>query len=173
MTGASSRRRRILVAVVTGPAGDHIQSWREQNDSRQARRLPPHTTLCYHAPAVEPGLLERQVRHAFSRGVVVWLGAVDLLNNDDRTLYIALEQTGKLDEARRRLYDGKHLALAGFAEWTWHVTCVRRSRGREIEPLRRSARVLEQLGPWRVAQIDYMELRGDRYDTIASFWLPE
>ena len=51
--------RRVLVAVVTGEAGVRIQTWRERHDPEQARRLPPHTTLCYWAPVVKPELLEK------------------------------------------------------------------------------------------------------------------
>src|SRR3954471_7333954 len=80
--------RRVLVAVVTGEVGARIQRWREQHDPEQARRLPPHTTLCYWPPTVEPVILERQVRHAFDRPVSVRLGGVHEFGNWDQTLYI-------------------------------------------------------------------------------------
>src|SRR3954464_9676265 len=85
--------RRVLVAVVTGEVGARIQAWRERHDPEQARRLPPHTTLCYWAPVVEPDLLERQVRHAFDRPVAVRLGSVHEFGNQDHTFYLEVLDT--------------------------------------------------------------------------------
>ena len=98
--------RRVLVAVVTGEVGARIQAWRERHDPEQAARLPPHTTLCYWAPVVEPELLERQVRHAFDRPVAVRLGSVHEFDNQDHTFYVEVLDTADLDAARARLYDG-------------------------------------------------------------------
>src|SRR5262249_60219745 len=56
----SPQGRRVLIAVVTGEAGERIQRWREQHDPFQARRLPLHTTLCYWVPDVSLAALERQ-----------------------------------------------------------------------------------------------------------------
>lgn len=61
-----------------------------------------------------------------------------------------------------------HLALprreaGGDAWWTWHVTCVRDVRGRDLAALRREAAALRLDLPWRVERVAYLELRGDRY----------
>ena len=61
-----------------------------------------------------------------------------------------------------------HLALprreaGGDAWWTWHVTCVRDARGRDLAALRREAAALRLDLPWRVERVAYLELRGDRY----------
>lgn len=165
----SPQGRRILIAVVTGRVGDQIQAWRERHDPVQARRLPPHTTLCYWAPAMEPSLLERQVQHALESPVEVHLGAVREFDNDQRTFYVEVLRHGPLDEARRRLYDGTHLALPGYGEWPWHVTCVRESLGRDLEALRTAAAELELDRAWRVDTVSYLELRGDEYQTLATW----
>jgi hypothetical protein len=127
------------VAVVTGAAGERVGDWRRRNDPEQARRLPPHATLCYWAPPLAPQaypLLEAQVRHAFDAPVTVHLGGVAEFDNTEHTFYLRVEETDALDRARARLYDGTHLALprreaAPDAWWTWHVTCrARRARAR-------------------------------------------
>ena len=110
---SSPAGRRVLVAVVTGELGERIQAWRQRYDPEQARRLPPHATLCYWAPTVEPDLLERQVRHAFDRPISVRLGGVHEFGNQDHTFYVSVEETAALDAARLRLYDGTHLELPG------------------------------------------------------------
>ena len=162
--------RRVLVAVVTGAAGARIQAWRQEYDPAQARRLPPHTTLCYWAPTVEPELLERQVRRAFDRPVAVRLGGVHEFDNDERTFYVEVLETAALDAARVRLYDGAHLALPGRTDWTWHVTCVRSSRDRDdLDTLRLAASTLQLDTTWSVETIAYLELRGDRYEAIATW----
>lgn len=167
--GASLSARRVIVAVVTGEVGARIQAWRERHDPEQARRLPPHTTLCYWAPTVEPDLLERQVRHAFDRPITVRLGAVHEFDNTDRTFYVEVQETAELDEARARLYDGTHLELPGRPDWTWHVTCVRYGIRRDLDELRRLVAELSIDAPWPVETITYLELRGDRYEPIAEW----
>lgn len=168
-TVVSAQGRRVLVAVVTGEAGERIQAWRVRHDPRQARRLPPHTTLCYHAPMAAPELLEQQVRHAFARPVTVALGAVHEFDNAEHTFYVAVEQTAALDDARCRLYDGRHLTLARGGTWTWHVTCVRASTGRDLRTLREAAQALRIGVPWRVETVAYLELRGEVYEPIATW----
>lgn len=168
----SPEGRRILIAVVTGTVGEQIQSWRERHDPVQARRLPPHTTLCYWAPTSDPSLLERQVRHAFASPVEVHLGAIREFDNDQRTFYIEVVRHAPLDEARRRLYDGTHLALPASGEWPWHVTCVRESRGWDIESLRQAATDLQLHRDWRIDTVSYLELRGDEYLALATWNLP-
>jgi len=163
----SSQGRRVLVALVTGEAGDRIQAWREANDPQQARRLPPHATLCYWVPALEPDDLARQVRHAFPDPITVRLGKVHEFDNVDRTFYVDVQDTGGLDTARSRLFDGTHVELPGQdRHWTWHVTCVRKSVGRDLDALRWQARKLVVDAPWRVDTVALLELRGDRYHEL-------
>jgi hypothetical protein len=157
--------------VVTGEAGDRIQRWREVHDAEQASRLPPHTTLCYWTPQIEPDLLGRQVRHAFAKPVTVKLSEVREFDNDQHTFYVELLNTTALNDARKRLYDGKHVALPGFREWEWHVTCVRESLGRDLVELRQLANGLRIDSQWRIDTVVYLELRGDRYEPLASWCL--
>mgnify|MGYP001380127553 CR=1 FL=1 len=166
---ASPQGRRILAAVVTGDAGERIQAWRKEHDPAEARRLPPHMTLCYWLQAVEPERLEQQVRHAFDRPVVVRLGAVREFDNDQQTFYVEVLDAAPLDRARERLYDGAFLNLPELRAWTWHVTCVRESRDRDRERLREAAGRLELNRPWPVDRVAYLELRGDRYEPIAAW----
>lgn len=161
--------RRVLVAVVTGEAGARIQAWREQQDPVQARRLPPHATLCYWAQDADPEQLERQVRHAFAGSVAVQLGAVREFDNGEHTFYVEVGDTDQLDAARRRLYDGTHCPLPSLREWTWHVTCVRDSRGRDRDALRRAAADLSLDTAWTVDTIAWLELRDDVYVTVATW----
>src|SRR5262245_48057700 len=167
----SPPRPRVLVAGVTGEAGERVGEWRRRYDPQQARRLPPHATLSYWAPPLAPETyprLEAQVRHAFDAPVTVRLGAVAEFDNAEHTLYVRVEETAPLDRARVRLYDGTHLPLprreaGGDSWWTWHVTCVRDSRGRDRAALSRAAAELRLDLPWRVERVAYLELRGDRY----------
>jgi hypothetical protein len=164
--------RRILIAVVTGEAGHRVQAWREEYDVEQARRLPPHATLCYWAPTVEPRLLERQVRHAFEVDdlLTVRLGEVRKGNNDQETMYVEVLDTAPLDTVHARLYDGKHVTLPGREGWLWHVTCVRESQGQDQDALMQAAQSLDLSdAPWTVDTVAYMELRGDRYESIATW----
>lgn len=163
--------RRVLVAVVTGEPGQRIQAWRLAHDPEQARRLPPHATLCYWAPVVEPDLLERQVRHAFDRPVAVRLGGVHEFGNQDHTFYVQVEETAALDAARVRLYDGTHLELPGRDAWTWHVTCVRYGVKGDVAALRRAAAELRLDATWQIDTVAYLELRGDRYEPVAEWRL--
>jgi hypothetical protein len=170
MTSAPSPEgRRILVAVVTGPLGEQIQAWREQHDSKEAGRLPPHATLCYWAPDGSLDLLGCQVQHAFRDPVVVRLGHVQVGDNDQRTLYVEVENTVSLDAALRRLYDETHVKLPRLDHWRWHVTCVRESRDRDLHALLEAARSLDIQSDWRVDKISYMQLRGDRYHEVVSW----
>ena len=165
----SAHGRRVLVAVVTGEPGERIQAWRKRHDPQQARRLPPHATLCYHAPVIDAALLERQVRHAFPRPVTVRLGAVREFDNAEHTFYVSMDRNAALDDARRRLYDGKHLALPGAPSWTWHVTCVRDSTSRDQRALREAALALRIAEKWLVDTIAYLELRGEVYEPVATW----
>jgi 2'-5' RNA ligase superfamily len=164
--------RRILIAVVTGEAGRRIQTWREKYDPEQARRLPPHATLCYWAPTVEAELLERQVRHAFeAEGTpTVRLGQVRKGDNDQETLYVEVIDTAPLNAMHFRLCDGTFLPLPGRDDWLWHVTCVRESRGKDQVALMQAAQSLDLSdAPWTVETVAYMELRGDRYEPVTTW----
>ncbi|GEM_PF-991133 len=173
MTGdpVSPQGRRVLVARVTGEAGERIQAWRLQHDPGQARRLPPHTTLCYWPPAGDSAVLEAQVRHAFPAPVTVHLGAVKEFDNTDHTFYVDAHNTATLDAARTRLYDGTHVALPGRTQWTWHVTCVRYGRERDLAALRAAAASLSLNLPWVIDTVAYLELRGDRYEPLCEWSL--
>ena len=167
---ASPDGRRILIAIVTGEAGDIVDAWRRIHDPEQAKRLPPHATLCYWAPVIEPEILERQVRHAFPEPVTVRLGEVRGFDNSEQTFFVEVLETDELDAARERLYDGTELALEKTRDWQWHVTCVRKSKGRsDIETLRAAAADLVVNRSWRIDTIGYMELRNGRYEPIAVF----
>lgn len=173
MTG-SPEGRRVLVAVVTGEVGEAIQAWRREHDPVQARRLPPHATLCYWAPeSSNAELLEQQVRHAFDRPVAVQLSGVHEFDNPDGTFYVGVTETGELDRARTRLYDGRFLALTGTPDFTWHVTCVRYPDDARRSELRAAAANLaEQIAGdpvWQIQQIAWLELRDGIYQPVATW----
>lgn len=168
---ASPPGRRILIAIVTGEVGEAIQRWRERHDSDQARRIPPHTTLAYWAPTVDPAALEAQVRHALPGPVTVRLGAARTFDNADRTRYLPVLDTAALDAARVRLYDGTHLALEKGQDWEWHVTCVRYAGDRDQAALDLAVRDLPDDAAWTVDTVAYMELRDGRYEPIAVWRL--
>jgi 2'-5' RNA ligase len=165
----SPQGRRVLVAVVTGDAGQRIQAWREEHDPIQAQRLPPHATLCYWVPQIAMGTLERQVLHAFSEPVSVRLGRVGEFDNGEHTFYVHVQDTAPLDEARRRLHDGTHCPLPPLKEWTWHITCVRDSRERDLDVLRQAADRLECPSVWQIDTVACLELRGNRYQPLATW----
>jgi 2'-5' RNA ligase len=165
----SPQGRRVLVAVVTGEAGRRIQAWREVHDPAQARRLPPHVTLCYWAPPDGVEVLGEQVLHAFAEPVTVRLGAMREFDDEEQTFYVEVLDTEPLDAARRRLYDGRHAQLPPLREWTWHVTCVRDARDRDAAALRRAAAELCVDGDWAIDTIACLELRSDRYEAVATW----
>lgn len=168
----SPEGRRVLVALVTGDGGDQIQEWRLRHDPEQARRIPPHATLCYWIPDVTMPALDAQVRHAFPEPLPVRLGGVEEFDNVDRTFFIEVHDTERLDEARERLFDGSVVALPGRdRHWTWHVTCVRKSIGRNVALLREAARTLDLETGWTVDTIACLELRGDRYEEVVRWEL--
>jgi 2'-5' RNA ligase len=168
---ASPQGRRILVAVVTGEVGEKIQAWRTINDPEEAVRLPPHATLCYWAPTIEPELLEQQVRHAFPAPITVKLGGVHEFENREQTYFIEVLDTETLDAARETLYDASIVELPRSFNWTWHVTCVRRSVGRDKAALQTALTDFIIDAPWTIDIIAYMELRDSRYVTIAEWTL--
>jgi hypothetical protein len=167
----SPEGRRIIAGLVTGPHGERIQAWRERNDPQQARRLPPHITLCYWAPVIDADRLERQVRHAFPGPLPLWLGSVKVGDNEQRTLLVEVLHSERLDEARARLYDGRIVALPPLDHWRWHVTCVRDTRGRDLDALLVEAQELAIEAPWTLDTIAYMELRGEVYQEVARWRL--
>jgi hypothetical protein len=78
-------------------------------------------------------------------------------------------ETASLDAARVRLYDGTHLDMPGRTDWTWHVTCVRSSLDRDTAALRQAATELDLQSAWTIDTIAYLELRGDRYEAVATW----
>ncbi|MDQ3696121.1 MAG: 2'-5' RNA ligase family protein [Chloroflexota bacterium] len=169
----SPPRRRIIVAVVTGDIGNRIQAWRVKHDPLQARRLPPHLTLCYWAPEAPPELIEAQVRHAFPRPVPVRLGQVHVFANQDQTYYVDVQDTGQLDAARRLLYDGAFIDLPKGDDWTWHVTYVRRGSDANQVQLRAAASELAINDVWSIDTVAYMQLRDDAYVTLDRWRLAD
>ncbi len=168
-------RRRVLAAIVTGPAGDAIQAWREEHDPRQAHRLPPHATLCYGIPDNTDNLLEAQVRHAFVRPIAVRLGGVHEFTNRDGTFYVEVGDTHDLDAARERLYDGCYLTLPGRSVFTWHITCIRYPKNAQRRTLRIAARELEAAiaahPVWTIDMISSLQLRDGIYYPVATWTL--
>lgn len=167
----SPQGRRIIIAVVTGEAGERIQAWRLQHDAKEAVRLPPHATLCYWAPDEPVDALEKQVRHAFPRPVEVELGGVKQGNNDQGTLYVEVVDPAPLQQGLERLYDGTYAAFPAMDHWRWHVTCVRDTRGKDVDALKAAATSLQIDGAWCVDTVALMELRGDRYEDVARWTL--
>ncbi len=165
----SEQGRGILLAIVTGEVGKRIQRWREAHDPEQARRYPPHATLCYWVPEdldVRGGIeaLDAQVRRAFPAPVEVGLGGPHIFENRGRTMYVEVRDHDALDAARGRLTDGTHLGLPGREGWTWHVTCLRRTDGVAPEVLAGAERELQIEAPWLVEEIAYLVLVGDEYE---------
>ncbi|MGB3329060.1 MAG: 2'-5' RNA ligase family protein [Thermomicrobiales bacterium] len=172
----SPNGRRVLVAVVSGSLGEAIQTWRQQHDPQQARRLPPHATLCYWAPPLEDAdALDRQVRHAFATPVAVTLGGVHEFTNRDGTFFIEVQDTDALNAARARLFDGRFCPLDGQQDFTWHVTCVRYPEEAKRETLRDAARALTatiaQAPVWTVDTIAWLELRDGVYQPLRTWSL--
>jgi 2'-5' RNA ligase len=153
---------------VTGEVGRRIQAWRERYDIVQATRLPPHATLCYWASVAPDAALAAQIRHAFPAPIEVRLGAVREFENSEHTFYVEVLETAELDRARERLYDRTHVELPRRLglDWSWHVTCVRDSRGRDREVLRRLAAELTLDATWRIERVAHLELHGDRYQPL-------
>jgi hypothetical protein len=158
------------VAVVPGELGERIQAWRERYDAKQAHRLPPHLTVCYRPPDAPLTLLEAQVRHAFQSPVAVRLGPVFVLAHAEAPLAVQVLETGQLDEARRRLFDGMFVEMGGRHEWPWHITCVRYGRSRDREALLAAAAIELALDNcWVIDSVSYLELRNGRYEPLAEW----
>jgi hypothetical protein len=165
-------RRRVLVAIVRGAAGDRIQAWRARYDPKQAARLPPHLTVCYRPPDAPLSDLEAQVRHGFPRAVCVRLGSVFVLAHAEQPLAVSIHQTEELELARQRLFDGAYVQMGGRHEWPWHITCIRYGHSRDREALLAAAE--EELAldePWLINTISYLELRDGRYQSLAEWAL--
>jgi hypothetical protein len=155
--------------VVTGEAGERIQAWRQRHDAYEAARIPPHTTPCYWATAFDLDALGRQVTHAFPKTIDLRLGEVREFGGEQGTFYVELLDTARLDAARLRLYDGTHLDMGAFTPWPWHITCVRDTRGRDVDALRTAAAGLNPGDQWRLERIACLELRGSRYEPVACW----
>jgi hypothetical protein len=166
---ASQNGRRVLVAVVTGEVGERIQAWREEFDTEQARRLPPHATLAYQA-AVDPADEERfdaQIRHAFPSPIPVRLGEVREFDNADRTFFVEVQDTEALDAARVRLFDGACFTFPEQRqEWDWHVTVVRYGRKADVDVIQANIDALRLNTEWLVDTIAWLELRDGVYHEL-------
>lgn len=172
----SPNGRRVLVAIATGALGATIQAWRQDHDPKQARRLPPHTTLCYWAPPIEEAdALDRQIRHAFPDPVRVTLASVHEFTNRDGTFYIAVNDTDDLNAARARLFDGTYCTIDGPRDFTWHVTCVRYPDDTKRDMLREAAQELTetiaQSPNWTIDTIAWLELRNGVYEPLRTWSL--
>ena len=165
--------RRVLVAVVSGVLGEHIQAWRARYDAKQAARLPPHLTVCYRPPVDAPlESLEAQVRHAFSAPVTVRLGPVFVLAHQEAPLAVSVHDTAALDAARVRLFDGRFVEMGGRHEWPWHITCIRYGHNRDREALLATAAAELSLdAPWVIDTITYLDLRKGKYEALAEWSL--
>lgn len=167
---ASPQGRGILLAIVNGEVGVRIQRWREAHDPEQARRYPPHVTLCYWVPE-DASALAAQVAHAFPAPVVARLGGPRIFDNAGRTMYVEVQEHGGLDAARARLFDGTHLTLSGSDDWTFHVTCLRRTGGVPAEVIAEAEEALRFDAPWVVDEIAHLELDGDTYRRVQTWHL--
>lgn len=171
---ASTNGRRVLVAVVTGTIGERLQAWREEFDPAQAWRLPPHATLAYWA-AVNPAdevRFDRQVRHAFPGPIPVRLGEANQFDNQDETFYVEVQETGALDAARARLFDGRHFTFPEQRhEWDWHVTVVRYGIKADLDLIRPHLDALRVHDTWMVDTIAWLELRDGRYHELRRWEL--
>ncbi len=180
MAASSSDRgspegRGILLAIVTGEVGARIQRWREARDPDQAKRYPPHATVCYWVPEhLDAGgldALDAQVRHAFPEPVEVTLGGPRIFENEGRTMYVEVRNHHALDVARERLTDGTHLDLPGRDGWTWHVTALRRTDGAPSDILATAEHELAIHAQWRIEEIAYLVLTGDQYERRRTWFL--
>lgn len=172
----SPNGRRVLVAVVSGTVGEAIQAWRLEHDPKQARRLPPHATLCYWAPPIDDAdALDRQIRHAFPVPVTVTLGGVHEFTNRDGTFFIEVNSSDDLNAARARLFDGSFCKLDGQQDFTWHVTCVRYPEESQRDALRASVHELTatvaESPVWTIDTIAWLELRDGVYKPIRTWSL--
>lgn len=166
----SPQGRRVLVATVTGVPGEVIQAWRREHDPAQARRLPPHMTLCYWLPDVDSSALAQQIQHAFPQPITVGLSTVREFDNEEHTFYLAPLDRALLDDARERLYDGTYATLGNLTErWTWHITCVRDSRNRDLDALRQHTSRLVIQVPWTINLVESLELRGNAYERVTAW----
>src|SRR5216683_1641381 len=144
--------RRVLVAVVPGQLGAHIQAWREKYDAKHAARLPPHLTVCYRPPDAPLASLEAQVRHGFPEPVQVRLGPVFVLAHREAPMAVQVLETAALDDARRRLFDCTHAEMGGRNDWPWHITCVRYGHSRDCAALLAAASSELALDePWTIS----------------------
>jgi hypothetical protein len=165
--------RRVLVAIVGGELGQHIQTWRQHHDPKQAARLPPHLTVCYRPPVEAPlHHIEAQVRYAFPGPIAVRLGPVFVLPHPEAPLAVGVHQTVELDAARRRLFDASYVEMGGRQEWPWHITCVRYGRTRDRQSLlAEAARTLALDDDWTITTISYLELRNGAYRRLMEWEL--
>lgn len=172
----SEQGRRVLIAPIEGAAGDRIQAWRLAHDHAQARRYPPHVTLCYEPPRDDSPAareaLARQVRHAFSSAITIRLGGVHRFAGGTETLYVEVLSHEALDAARERLFDGAHTPFPTLRPWPWHVSCLRNATtaSPDLVAAARAALALDE--PYAIAAVEYRELRGEVYEVLERWDLP-
>jgi hypothetical protein len=128
-------------------------------------------TLCYWAPDEPIEAIGRQVHHAFPRPVLVRHDGVRQGDNDQGTLFVEVIDQAPLSDGLKRLYDGTHVIFPPLRDWLWHVTCVRDTRGRDVEALKRSAADLRIEVPWLFDTVSLMELRGEKYEAVETWRL--
>lgn len=171
----SEQGRRILIAPIEGAAGERIQAWRLVHDPAQARRYPPHVTLCYDPPHDDSpaarGALAQQVAHAFPAAVPVHLGGVHRFSGGTETLYVEVLAHEALDAARERLFDGAHARFPVLRPWPWHVSCLRNAAtaSPDVVAAARAALALDE--PYAIAAVEYRELQGEVYEVLERWEL--
>jgi hypothetical protein len=99
---------------------------------------------------------------------------VFVLGHPEAPLAVSLHETGRLDQARQRLFDGIHTQMGGRHEWPWHITCVRYGYKRDRDELLAAASTELALdAPWLIDRISYLELRDGRYHSVAEWDLTD
>jgi hypothetical protein len=81
-------------------------------------------------------------------------------------------EADELDQARRRLFDAKHMPMGGFREWPWHITWVRYGVRRDSAALLALAEHdLRFDAPWTIDRVSLLQLREERYESVADWHL--
>jgi hypothetical protein len=99
----------------------------------------------------------------------VRLGCVKQGDTAQGTLYVEVREAEGLDAALKRLHDRRYVEFPPVDHWRWHVTCVRDTRGRDMQALWAAARGLDMDCAWRIEKVSYLQLCGVRYEELASW----